>query len=279
MIQLARGLADTELAAIAELEARTVAADGGRLKLEWPSLRSRPDDEVRDILYWDDNRLLGFLGLYALGSPTIELAGMVDPAARRRGVATSLLNAALELCKQRNSGQVLLVTPRVCEAGKLFALAKGAAPEHCEHALALTGPPTDGPTNPAVTVRSATRADSGDVDRLLTSAFGWPHSDALHLGIPGEETLMISHNGAPVATMRLDRHGDTAGIYGFAVDPAWQGRGIGRDVLRRACRQLRDEGFSRVGLEVAVDNDHALGLYTSLGFSQVSTEDYYALTL
>jgi ribosomal protein S18 acetylase RimI-like enzyme len=45
------------------------------------------------------------------------------------------------------------------------------------------------------------------------------------------------------------------------------------------CRRLRDEGVRRVGLEVAVENDHALGLYTSLGFIQVTTEDYYALSL
>ena len=76
----------------------------------------------------------------------------------------------------------------------------------------------------------------------------------------------------------MTRVGDQgAGIYGFAIDPLWQGRGIGRDVLRRVCRQLREEGIRRIGLEVAVDNDHAVGLYTSLGFTLVTTEDYYAL--
>ena len=78
--------------------------------------------------------------------------------------------------------------------------------------------------------------------------------------------------------MRLTREKETGGIYGFAIDPAWQGRGIGSDVLRRICRVLIDEGAHQVGLEVAVDNDRALGLYTSMGFTEVTTEDYYALT-
>jgi ribosomal protein S18 acetylase RimI-like enzyme len=30
---------------------------------------------------------------------------------------------------------------------------------------------------------------------------------------------------------------------------------------------------------VDVDNDHALGLYTSVGFTPVITEDYYALPI
>ena len=77
--------------------------------------------------------------------------------------------------------------------------------------------------------------------------------------------------------MRLTRDLHGGGIYGFAIDPAWQGRGIGSDVLRRICRLLMDEGARQVGLEVAVDNDRALGLYTSTGFTEVTTEDYYAL--
>ena len=66
-------------------------------------------------------------------------------------------------------------------------------------------------------------------------------------------------------------------MYGFAVEPVRQGRGIGRDVLRRVCHRLRDEGAPRIGLEVAIENDRALSLYTSLGFARVTTEDYYAL--
>jgi ribosomal protein S18 acetylase RimI-like enzyme len=43
------------------------------------------------------------------------------------------------------------------------------------------------------------------------------------------------------------------------------------------CRRLRADGARRIGLEVEVDNEHALGLYTSLGFERVSTEDYFRL--
>jgi ribosomal protein S18 acetylase RimI-like enzyme len=34
-----------------------------------------------------------------------------------------------------------------------------------------------------------------------------------------------------------------------------------------------------LGLEVDVDNDRALGQYTSVGFTPVITEDYFALPL
>ena len=47
--------------------------------------------------------------------------------------------------------------------------------------------------------------------------------------------------------------------------------------LQAVRRDLRQAGARQVGLEVEVDNDRALGLYTSVGFTQVTTEDYYAL--
>lgn len=279
MLALARGLTPVDLQAIAELEARTVGVDGGRLKLEWGVLSTRAGRDVEDLLWWDGDKLLGFLGLYAFAPPTAELAGMVDPDARRRGIATALLDAALPLCRERGYREVLLVTPRESSPGRSFALSRGAVLEHSEHALTLLSAPADGPANPAVTVRTATQADAAEVSKLLTTAFGTaPHALQLQ-ATERVRTVLAELSGRVVGTLRLTREGEAAGIYGFAVDPAWQGRGIGRDVLRRVCQQLRDEGVHRIDLEVAVDNDHAMGLYTSLGFTPVTTEDYYALPL
>lgn len=279
MLELARGLSPAALHALAELEARSVAADGGRLKLEWGVLNARAGREVEDLLWWDGERLLGFLGLYAFGPGTVELAGMVDPDARRRGIATALLDAALPICRGRGYQKTLLVTPRASAAGKCLALGRGAVLEHSEYALVLVAAPIDGPHDPQLSLRTATPADAADISELLTAAFGWRPSDVLErlASDSSARTVVVELAGCVVGTVRLTREGDTGGVYGFAVDPAWQGRGIGRDVLRRVCHLLRAEGTRRVCLEVAVENERALGLYTSIGFDQVATDDYYAL--
>jgi ribosomal protein S18 acetylase RimI-like enzyme len=79
--------------------------------------------------------------------------------------------------------------------------------------------------------------------------------------------------------LRLSGAVERTAIFGFAVDPARQGQGIGRAVLQRVCAQLRSEGVRQVTLEVEVDNDAALGLYTSVGFEQQVTEDYFRVDL
>lgn len=280
MLERARGLPPRTLSAIADLERRVLAVDGGRLKLEWPTLSHRPGSQVEDLMWWDDEELLGFLGLYAFGGSSLELAGMVSPETRRRGIATALVDAALPLCQERGYQQALLVVPRSSPTGRYFAVNRGGVLEHAEHALVLLDQPSGGPTDPQVNLRRAVPSDAATVSTLLAAVFG--HTEvglSEQLASDQERTLLVEVADAPVGTLRVTRDGAEAGVYGFVVDPAWQGRGIGRDVLRRVCRTLRDEGAARVALEVATDNDRALGLYTSIGFERVATEDYYALPL
>jgi ribosomal protein S18 acetylase RimI-like enzyme len=279
VLERATGLTGRSLAAIAELERQVVAADGGRLKLEWGTLRSRRDDQVQDLLWWAGERLLGFVGRYAFGAPA-ELAGMVAPEARRRGIGLALLTAATQLCRDNGDERALLVVPRGSAGGTALAGRFGGELVHSEHALELGGEPVAGPSDARIALRRAALADAGVVSRLLAAGFGRPVSAvAERLAIEDETTLLVERDGTVIGTLRVTRDGERAGVYGFVVDPAWRGRGVGRDVLRRVCRRLRDDGVRRIGLEVAVDNDRALGLYTSLGFRPVTTEDYYGLRL
>lgn len=288
MLHRSAGLPAAALDDVADLERRVLAVDGGRLKLEWSTLRTRPDGQVNDVLWKEGGRLLGFAGMYAFGGSVPEITGMVDPSARRRGIATALLTELASVCRERGIGRVLLVVPRPSAGGHALAARFGGALDHSEHAMLLDGDPLDGPTDTRITMRTATPDDAGIVGEILAAAFDWTPSD-----LPGmlarqterEQTLVIEQDGRPVGTVRIthddttdgDRTVDRGGIYGFAVHPDHQGRGIGRDALRRCCRLLREQGAVRVGLEVAVENEHALGLYTSTGFRPVITEDYYAL--
>lgn len=280
MLEQAAGLSSRALQAIAELEREVVQADGGRLKLGWGSLRRRSGDRVEDLLWWEDDRLLGFLGFYSFDA-TPELAGMVAPDARRRGIGTALLDAAVSLYGGLGYRRALLIVPRHSEAGRRLALRRGAGLDHSEHALVLSGSVAGGSPDPALSLRPATAADLSVVSHLLEAGFGEPAPDDLarHLDSPHEQTVVVDLNGTAIGTLRLVCEGEDAGIYGFVIDPAWQGRGYGRDALRRACAQLRAGGARRIGLEVLVENDRALALYTSVGFMPVTTEDYFALAL
>jgi ribosomal protein S18 acetylase RimI-like enzyme len=277
VLEPAAGLTSRALQAIAELERQVVDADGGRLKLEWDNLRGRSGDRVEDLLWWEGERLLGFLGIYTFGESP-ELAGMVAPDARGRGIGSGLLDAALALCRERSNRPSLLVVPRQSTAGKRLALSRGGTLDHSEHHLVLFGQPSSGLHNSAISLRAATERDVPLVVALLEHGFGW--SGPNDLGDRLKRTALVELRGAVVGTLFLERDDDEeARIFGFVIEPSLQGRGIGRTALRQACEQLRADGARRISLDVDVANDRALGLYTSIGFTLVTTEDYFALPL
>lgn len=283
MLQPRTHLTADDLDAVADLERRVVGHDGGRLKIEWEDLRQRtadPGEGPTTNLLWSapDGRADGYVGFDSWDGRTVELVGMVDPDARGRGIGTALLDAALQVCRDRGFAQALLIVPRPSEAGHHLARRLGAPLEHSEHALRLDAPPPPAAEDPRTTLRAATTDDLDVLAELLTAAFGEPPTH-LEAAFGAGDTLAVEHGGTVVGTLRRPRDGSSGGVYGFAVAPEFQGRGIGRDVLRRVSRQLFDEGATSVRLEVAVDNDRALGLYTSVGFRRVQTEDYYDLPL
>ena len=275
MLEVMTQLGERELAAVRELEDVVVAHDGGRLKLEPAVLASRPVDAT---LCWSGEQLLGFAALYDFGPPDVEIAGMVAPQARRQRIATAMLDTLLPRARERGLTRALLVTPATTPAGRAFAQSRGAALSHSEHFLVLGSTPPAHVEHSGLSTRPGVEADLAMLGRVLGAAFGsTPPTDRLRRDLP--TTQVIQLDGVPVGTLRLERDEKRVGVYGFAVDPAQQGKGIGRAVLGRTCRTLREEGVERVTLEVETENAHALGLYTSLGFVPEAGEDYWALPL
>jgi mycothiol synthase len=64
-------------------------------------------------------------------------------------------------------------------------------------------------------------------------------------------------------------------IYVLAVDPAYKGQGIGKDLTATGLNYLKYQGLSSAMLYVGVANKAALNLYTSLGFSDFGSDVMY----
>lgn len=135
-----------------------------------------------------------------------------------------------------------------------------------------------GPSDPSLILRPVTSNDITEEALILTEAFG-DSAGSMVLDALDESRLVAERAGKVIATIRVHRTPEQWGIYGFAVEPQLRGKGIGRELLRRVCRQAHEAGVTQLHLEVEIDNDRALGLYTSLGFTQTSTEDYFDIPL
>jgi ribosomal protein S18 acetylase RimI-like enzyme len=60
----------------------------------------------------------------------------------------------------------------------------------------------------------------------------------------------------------------------------YRGKGYGRQILAQTIQSMRSmEPDVQIALEVAVENERALGLYKSCGFHVVTAYDYHELYL
>lgn len=57
-----------------------------------------------------------------------------------------------------------------------------------------------------------------------------------------------------------------AHLYTIAVDPALQGRGLGKRLLEVCLKEARRRGCDRFSLEVRADNKRAIALYKKAGY-------------
>lgn len=90
---------------------------------------------------------------------------------------------------------------------------------------------------------------------------------------------MAISDGAPVGFLLTRALKDEAEILTFAVRPSFQKEGVGRCLLKQLIIFFNAVGCGRIFLEVAVDNEAAINLYRSEGFSIVGTRpNYYQRT-
>lgn len=88
--------------------------------------------------------------------------------------------------------------------------------------------------------------------------------------------IATSQEGDPVGFILVRVLDNEAEILTFAVVPSFQNTGVGRCLLRELFGFLTSVNCEKIFLEVAADNESAIGLYTSMGFIKVGTRlNYY----
>ncbi|HEY2724307.1 MAG TPA: ribosomal protein S18-alanine N-acetyltransferase [Pseudonocardiaceae bacterium] len=100
----------------------------------------------------------------------------------------------------------------------------------------------------------------------------WSPEAFLQAIAAGHHYLAAREDGALVGYGGLVRMGTEAEVHTLAVDPAYQGRGVGRALLGALLEHAQG---ATVFLEVRTDNETAIALYRSAGFTVIGTRRGY----
>lgn len=248
-----------------------------QLKLNFDMLENRSADKKEDFFHYEEGKLVGFLGLYNFGKK-VEICGMVHPEYRRRGIFSRLFESGLNEVKIQGSTTILLNAPADSHSAKEFL--KNIPCTFTVTEYQMKWQETELTENPTVTVRPSTSKEDWEAEvQLDVQCFGFQENETRQYmetikDSKYDQRLIIEANGQTAGKIRVSEMDGEAWIFGFAIFPNLQGKGIGRKALARVVKMEHQKGFP-VFLEVEAKNANALGLYESCGFRSYHSQDYY----
>ena len=111
------------------------------------------------------------------------------------------------------------------------------------------------------------------IRRLVAFEAGEEAEDDPDERAPGHYPLLLTRGGGPVGTIRVDSLNESdAALRLVAIDPARQGEGHGRVLLRAAEAFARDIGCRRA---VVYATPEAAGFYAAAGYAEDDFDDNY----
>lgn len=66
---------------------------------------------------------------------------------------------------------------------------------------------------------------------------------------------------------QVTKHNNRVFLVNFGITDEYRGKGLSRDFLLAILKETRDQGYDEIFLEVQADNDKAVNLYLSVGFT------------
>jgi ribosomal protein S18 acetylase RimI-like enzyme len=286
------GLSPLELEEVRKLWEVCNSHDHIEIKLNWSTLSDRPSGVTNDFLFYQNDRLVGFLAIYCFMSTEVEISGVVHPEARRQGIFGQMVQTAIAECRRREVPKLIFINERGSESGKAFLTNLGATYSFSEYVMELQEQAVETPQamdlDNSIAIRLADAQDTELLVKLNMSGFNMSESDTREYvtqTITGDkERTWIAELGEkrePIGKIGAMVEAEESGfIYGFCVVPAYRGKGYGRCILSQTITELKQlDHASFIKLEVSVENEKALGLYESCGFKTKNANDYYVLLL
>lgn len=277
-------LTEAEIAAILDLITVCNTHDGLRMRIPADMLRERSGSEINDFLYYQDGKLVGYLGAASWGKKEKEMTGMVHPDYRRRGIFRALFEAAKEELGARDVQKLIFICEEPSQAGRAFLSTAGAEFAYAEHLMELETFHERGIVKEGLSMRRATPDDLEAIVAILAADSG--NTDETRAWVAHLMSQPEKHhfyyatlNGKPLGTLRLDFLDDDVEIYAFEVRMGYRGLGYGRQMLEEAIRIARSQNSKPIRLDVDTTNTNAIGLYRSVGFKVITTYNYYQLNI
>jgi len=226
--------------------------------------------------------LVGVLSVFSVVSDEVELSVCVHPTYRRKGIATRLVNEAMELLEEAGVKRFLLVCDAHSPAGMAFLSSRQGQSHHTEYSLRFDADHRWVVLPQRLQIRRAGTEDLAALVSIVSQAFGDAREDVegfvrASMEWPTREVYVGLVEGMCVATASVGHDDEaTASINMVAVSPEVQGKGYATELIQALVLPLVAHHI-QVLIDVDSTNARAYRLYRHLGFVETRVVEYRSL--
>ncbi|MFI4919223.1 MAG: GNAT family N-acetyltransferase [Legionellales bacterium] len=282
MFQSTEQLDEHQLKDLEQLRVRCRKTDGSTPNL-YTHILAQPRALPASLLCYEQGRLLGFLGAFFFYNDAVEIALLVDPELRKKGIATELMRLIIPLIQSVNFTNLIFSSPSKLNDDWLPN--KKFTYMHSEYYMERKELNPLLENNHALVYRAATNSDLSILYALDEACFQKKSNNDVpdrfqHLvGNRSYHIVIAYQNNQPIgkAHLRWDAHGAT--LSDIAIMPSLQGQGLGTALITHCINFALSEGKPTINLDVETHNQRALNLYTRLGFAIQNSCDYWSISI
>jgi ribosomal protein S18 acetylase RimI-like enzyme len=234
---------------------------------------------INEFMFYNENILIGYVGICCFGGVELEVNGMVHPEYRRKGIFTRLFSLVRDEFNKRDSKLMLLLSDNSSVGGIEFIKNITDDYEHSEYDMSLDMD-MEQTFNDNMVFK---KASYEDIEKIVMEDFEFNNHYKDTFGNENDaenlinSTYVMEKDNAIIGMVRLEVIENAGGIYGLEVLSVYRGKGYGRELLNHSIKKLKEDNVESISLQVVTDNKNALNLYKSCGFKENYIMDYYRL--
>ncbi len=235
------------------------------------------------FLAYQGQELVSVLTAFFPTVDEIEFSGFTSPHQRSRGHFSLLVKRALTQYAPYPFKRALFTVEATSASGAAYLASRYPTIERTEYLMALEkGAFT--PLEAKGELQRVGRTNAEEAARLMSRIFGSDLQQSrdrvsLMLLEEGRQAFIYHRRGLSLGVLNAQKRDPaTAMIYGVGILSDHRSQGHAKAMMNLALQTLFVHATT-VQLEVESTNEHALSLYTNLGFRPVMQVDYHALAL
>jgi ribosomal protein S18 acetylase RimI-like enzyme len=279
MLATTHQLSQPDLQALTTLLSACHATDHAVIPV-YPHLLETYRPGLSSFLYYHHQQLIGFLACFHFYSDAAEVALLIHPSYRQKGLAKTLWETMyskipalypqlhhLIVSSPHGFNQAWFNQHQFCFKNTEYNMMCTPYIPHTSHQRAYT-------------IKTADDSDINQLHAIDHICFNAHRPDPIQrikalLETPHIKILLMFHNKQLTGQVHLVFEKNQMWITDFAILPGMQQQGFGETLLSHCLKYAYEHQLKKVHLTVSSQNESAHHLYQSMGFQIYNAVDYY----